>query len=332
MSRLHTSYLGFDLDNPLIPGASPLCDDLSTVRRLEDAGAPMLIMHSIFQEQITREQMTLSYGLEIADDSHPESATFLPRPEEFHIGPGEYLQHLGRIKAAVKLPIVASLNARTLGGWVSYARDIQQAGADALELNIYDPILDPEIDPVSVETHTLEVIREVRRAVTIPLAVKLSPFYTSFVHFAHRVDLTGVQGLVLFNRFYQPDIDIGTLDVHSDLSLSTPSELLLRIRHIAALHGNIKADMAVTGGVHSAEGVLKSVMAGAAAVQIVSALLLHGPAHLRRIRTDLARWLDSHQYDSLSQARGSLSLVHTPNPAAFERGNYMRILQSWAKD
>jgi len=332
MSLLRTSYLGFELDSPLIPGASPMCLDLSVVRRLEDSGAPMIIMHSIFQEQILREQISYAYGLEIGDNSNPESVTYLPRPDEFRVGPDEYLELIGKIKAAVKIPVVASLNGRTLGGWSEYAKQLQQAGAAAIELNIYDPVLDPDIDAASVENHTLDVIREVKRAVTVPIAVKLSPFYTNFVHLAHRIDKLGVGALVLFNRFYQPDIDIEALEVHSDLTLSTPVELLPRIRYTAALYGKIKADLAITGGVHCAQDVIKSVMAGASAVQMVSALLTYGPELLVRIRKDILHWLEVHQYSSLAQAKGSMSLTNTPNPAAFERGNYMRILQSWTLD
>jgi len=330
--ELKTTYLGFELDNPMIVGASPICNDISVVRRLEDAGAPMLVMHSIFQEQIIREQMALNYGLEIGDNAHAESITYLPRPDEFRLGPDEYLDLLVRIKAAVKIPIVASLNGRTLGGWAEYAKQLQQAGANAIELNIYDPILDPDVLPATVEKNTIEVIRSVKQAVQIPVAVKLSPFYTSFVNFAHQVDSTGIGAIVVFNRFYQPDIDVELLNVYSDLQLSTLAELLPRLRYAAALYGQIEADIAVTGGVHTAEDVLKAVMAGASAVQMVSALLTHGPEYLRRVRTDLVRWLEQHNYDSLKQARGSVSLQHTPNPAAFERGNYMRILQSWAVD
>ena len=330
MSCLQTTYLGFELNSPVIPGASPMCQDLSMVRRLEDAGAPMIVMHSVFEEQIIREQMAFNYGFEIGDNSHAESITYLPHSHEFRLGPDEYLDLITKIKAAVNIPVVASLNGHSLGGWVSYAKQLQQAGADALELNIYDPVLDPDISAASVEHSALDVIRAVRHAVTIPIAVKLSPFYTSFVHFAREIDRLGVEGFVLFNRFYQPDIDIEKLDVHADLHLSTPAELLPRLRYTAALFGKITANVAVTGGVHNAEGVLKSVMAGASAVQMVSALLINGPDYLRRIRAELLRWLELHHYESLSQARGSLSLLHTPNPAAFERGNYMRILQSWA--
>jgi dihydroorotate dehydrogenase (fumarate) len=290
----------------------------------------MLIMHSIFQEQLEREQVALNRGLEQADNSFAESLSFLPRPEEFRLGPDEYLGQIARLKKAVKVPVVASLNGRTPGGWVDFAKLIQQAGADALELNIYDPVLDVGRDAAAVESESIAVIAAVRKAITIPIAVKLSPFYTSIVNFAHRVEATGVEGLVLFNRFYQPDIDIASLEVVSSLHLSTSAELLLRLRAVATLCGRVEADLAITGGVHTAEDVLKSIMAGAEAVQMVSALLAHGPKHLKKVKNDLGRWLEDHEYESLRQACGSMSLLKTPDPGAYERGNYMKILQSWS--
>jgi dihydroorotate dehydrogenase (fumarate) len=329
---LSTKYLGFSLPHPIVPGASPITADLSAVRKLEDAGAPMIVMHSIFQEQLDREQVDLNRGLEQADESYAESLTYLPRPEQFRLGPDEYLSQLSKIKAAVKVPVVASLNGRTKGGWVGYAKLLQQAGADAIELNIYDPVLSMEKDSSSVEVAAAEVVRAVRSVVTIPVAVKLSAFYTSFVHFAHRIDMAGAQGLVLFNRFYQPDIDIEKLEAVPSLRLSTSDELLPRLRHAAALYGRCASDIAITGGVHTAEDVLKAVMAGASAVQMVSALLVNGPRYLKTVRENVAKWLEDHEYDSLAQSRGSMSLLHTPNPAAFERGNYMKVLQTWSAD
>jgi len=329
---LTSKYLGFTLEHPIVPGASPMSADLAMVRRLEDAGAPMISMHSIFQEQLDKEQVTLHRGLEQADNSFAESLSYLPRPEQFRLGPDEYLTQLSKIKSAVKVPVVASLNGRTKGGWVGYAKLLQQAGADALELNIYDPILDIEKDSSSVEVATADVVQAVVKSVSIPVAVKLSPFYTSFVHFSHRMDLAGVKGLVVFNRFYQPDIDTEKLEAVPNLKLSTSDELLPRLRYTAALHGRVKADLAVTGGVHTAQDVLKAVMAGASVVQMVSALLMHGPKYLKTVRADLVKWLELHEYDSLGQSRGSMSLLHTPNPAAFERGNYMKVLQTWSTE
>jgi dihydroorotate dehydrogenase (fumarate) len=329
---LSTSFLSFKLENPLIPGASPLTCDLAMVKRLEDAGAPMIVMPSIFQEQLDREQVALNKGLEQADNSYAESLTYLPRPDDFRLGPEEYLEQLSRIKAAVKVPVVASLNGRTRGAWVSFARLLHTAGADALELNLYDPLPSMEMDAATAEKHAIEIVRDVCQSVSIPVAVKLSPFYSSFLNFAHQLDVAGARGLVLFNRFYQPDIDVEKLEAISTLQLSTSDELLPRLRSTAALYGHCSTDLAITGGVHTALDVLKSVMVGASAVQMVSALLQHGPKHLESLRAHLSRWLELHDYDSLRQARGSMSLVNTPNPGAFERGNYAKILQTWSAD
>jgi len=328
---ISTTYLSFKLSSPFVPGASPLTADVGTVRRLEDAGAPMIIMPSIFQEQLDREQVAIHRGLELADNSNAESLTYLPRPDQFRIGPEEYIETLARIKAAVAIPVVASLNGRTAGGWDDFARQLESAGASALELNIYDPLLAKDQDSATVEKACVEVVRMVCKTVSIPVAVKLSPFYTSFRHLADRLDAAGAKGLVLFNRFYQPDIDVENLEAIPTLRLSTSDELLLRLRWTAALYGNVKADLAVTGGVHTAIDGLKSVMTGASAVQLASALLAHGPQYLKTLRKDLARWLERHEYTSLAQAKGSMSLQNTPNPSVFERGNYMKVLQTWSQ-
>lgn len=328
--NLSTTYLGFSLPHPLVPGACPLTGDVDTVKRLEDAGAPMIVMHSVFQEQIDRESVALNYGMEQAANSSAEAATYLPEPDEFRLGPDEYLATLQKIKKAVKVPVVASLNGRTKGGWIDYAKKLQQAGADAIELNIYDPVFDLHADSGSVEAGTLEVIRAVRAAVKVPLAVKLSPFYTGLVAFANRASMEGVKGLVLFNRFYQPDLDLENLEVTSELKLSTSDELLPRLRWTAALWGRVTADLAITGGVHTALDALKAVCVGASCVQMVSSLLIHGPKHLQVVRQGMERWLEEHEYESLKQACGSMSLLKTANAAAYERGNYVKILQSWS--
>jgi dihydroorotate dehydrogenase (fumarate) len=328
--NISTTYLGMKLDNPFVPAASPLTSDLGTVRKLEEAGAPMIVMHSIFQEQLDREQVALHQGLEQADNSNAEALSYLPRPEQFRIGPEEYIEQLARIKAAVRIPVVASLNGRTRGGWVKFAQQMEVAGAAALELNIYDPVLCVDREAASIEKEAEEVVREVCKTVSIPVAVKISPFYTNTVHFALRLVAAGAKGLVLFNRFYQPDIDVENLEALPTLKLSTSDTLRLRLRYTAALFGKTKADIAVTGGVHTAIDGLKAVMAGASAVQLASALLTHGPAHLKALRQGLAQWLEAHEYDSLAQAKGSMSLEKTPNPSAFERGNYMKILQTWS--
>jgi dihydroorotate dehydrogenase (fumarate) len=327
---LSTSYLGFELSNPLMPGASPLVDDLDTVKRLEDAGAAAIVMHSLFEEQITREQVATFVHTERHGYSFGEALTFFPSPEKFALGPEEYLDQIRRIKGAVRVPVIASLNGSTLGGWLGYARQMEQAGADALELNVYALASDPGEDAVAIEDRTVKMVQAVKGSVKIPVAVKLSPFYTSLAHFARRLDDAGADGLVLFNRFYQPDVDPEGLTVERKLQLSDSSELPLRMRWLAILSGRLRASLAVTGGVHTGLDALKAVMTGAHAVQIVSALLRRGPDHLRVVREELSAWLEEHEYDSLRQAQGSLNLQACPDPAVYERANYMLMLQSWS--
>jgi dihydroorotate dehydrogenase (fumarate) len=326
---LSTSYLGLKLPHPLMPGASPLVDDLDVVRRLEDAGAAAIVMHSLFEEQIVGEQIAGDRGIGAHEESHAEALTYLPGLGTFTLGPDEYLEQIARIKSAVALPVIASLNGTTPRSWVEYARLIQQAGADALEINVYFLATDPLENSEDVERRTLDVVEAVKQGVHIPVAVKLSPFFSSLAHLAHQIDVLGADGLVLFNRFYQPDIDVEELEVVPSLRLSDPSELLLRLRWMAILSGRVHASLAVSGGVHTALDVVKSVMAGAHAVQIVSALLRRGPEYLGLVLSELAAWMEENEYDSLAQMRGSMSLRRCPDPAAFERANYMRILQSW---
>jgi dihydroorotate dehydrogenase (fumarate) len=326
---LSTKYLGFDLPHPFLPGASPLVDDLDTVRRLEDAGAAAIVMHSLFEEQITREQMATYAHLDAPADSFAEALTYLPSPPDFKLGPEEYLEQLRRIKAAVAVPVIASLNGTTDGGWLSYARLMQEAGADALELNVYALATDFDVSSEILEKRALHMLWSMKSAVHLPVAIKLSPFYTALAHFARRLDDLGADGLVLFNRFYQPDFDLDALEVRPALRLSDSSELLLRLRWLAILAGRLSCSLAVTGGVHSAVDAVKAIMAGADVVQVVSTLLRHGPDRLADLRAGLADWLEEHEYDSLAQARGSLSLLRCPDPAAHERANYMTILQSW---
>ena len=326
---LKTTYLGLQLDHPIIPGASPLVNDLGAVKKLEDAGAPCIVMHSLFEEQVTREEVSIVHSIETHEEIFAEARSFLPRPEEFALGPHEYLEQIRRIRAAVAVPVIGSLNGVTPAKWLEYAGLIQEAGADALELNVYRMETDPSATGESVERRTLEVVKCVKGEVSIPVAVKLSPFYTSVAHFAHQVDALGADGLVLFNRFYQPDIDTETLDVVPSLRLSDSGELLLRLRWLAVLSGRLRASLAVSGGVHTAQDAIKAVMAGADAVQTVSAILRHGPARLRVLRDEMADWMQEHGYESLRQMKGSMNLTRCPDPAAFERANYMRVLQSW---
>jgi dihydroorotate dehydrogenase (fumarate) len=326
---LSTTYLGLRLPHPLMPGASPLVDSLDTVRRLEDAGAAAIVMHSLFEEQIVQEQLATIHHMEVHAESFAEAVSYFPRPGEFALGPEQYLAQISRIKKAVRLPVIASLNGTTAGGWVEYARRMEEAGADALELNVYYLATDPEEPAATVEQRTLDMLRAVKETVAVPVAVKLSPFFSSLAHFATELDVAGVDGLILFNRFYQPDIDIEALEVIPRLELSTSSELLLRLRWLAILADRVRCSLAVTGGVHDAADAVRAVMAGAHAVQMVSALLRRGPGYLRMVLDELRAWMGEHEYTSLEQMRGSMSLARSPDPAAFERANYIRVLQGW---
>jgi dihydroorotate dehydrogenase (fumarate) len=326
---LTTTYLGLRLPHPVMPGASPLADSLDTVRRLEDAGAAAIVLRSLFEEQITREQLGMVHHMEVHDESFAEAVSYFPKPDEFIFGSEEYCRQIARIKEAVKVPVIASLNGVTSEGWLSYAARLQQAGADALELNVYFVATDPAENGSAVEARTVEILRGVKRAVTIPVAVKLSPFFSSLPNLARSLDEAGADGLVLFNRFYQPDIDVETLEATPSLHLSDSSELLLRIRWLAILTGQVRASLGASGGVHTGLDAVKAVMAGASAVQVVSRLLLDGPQQLRIIVDGMRGWLAEHDYESLEQARGSMSLRNSPDPSAFERGNYMKILRSW---
>ncbi len=328
---LSTTYLGFDLPHPLMSGAGPMADDLDTVRRLEDAGVAAIVMRSLFEEQIAFEEATTFDATETHGHSHGEAGSYFPSPDAFALGPDEYLEHLRRIKGMVRVPVIASLNGVTPGGWLRYAGLIEEAGADALELNVYALATDAKEDARTVEDRTIEVVREVRRSARIPVAVKLSPFYTSFANFAHRLDEAGPAGLVLFNRFWQPGIDVEELEVKRELHLSDSSELPLRLRWLAILSGSVQASLAATGGIHTVLDVVQAVMAGAHAVQMVSALLHHGPEHLVGLRRELAQWLEEHEYGSLREMHGSMNLRSCPDPQAYERANYMMLLQSWKR-
>lgn len=305
---LTTSYLGLSLPHPLVVGASPLSADLGQVRRLEDAGMAALVMSSLFEEQIRGP---------------------LPAAVEGISGPEEYLEHLVQVRSAVEVPVIASLNGVSLGGWLEYARQIEEAGADALELNVYRLVVDPFESGEAVERRVREMISRLREVVALPVAVKLSPFHTSLAHFARQLDEAGSDGLVLFNRFYQPDLDLEELRVVPTLNLSTSEELRLRLRWLAVLHRPYSGDLAASGGVHTAEDALKAVLAGASAVQVVSALLAHGPERLTALRDGLTRWLEEHGHGSVEEIRGRLSLASCPDPETYERANYLQVLASW---
>ena len=327
--NLSTHYLGLQLAHPLMAGASPLVDDMGMVKRLEDAGVSAIVMHSLFEEQITREEQNTIMAMEVSANTNAEALSYFPNADEYRLGPDSYLEQMRRIKAAVSVPVIASLNGTTPAGWLHYGKLMEEAGADALELNVYYLATDPQESSTAVEKRTLDMVRSVKAQVNIPVAVKLSPFFSSLTHFAAELEAAGADGLVLFNRFFQPDINVEELLAEATLQLSSPHDLLLRLRWLAVLHGHVKGSLAVTGGVHDGIGALKAVMAGADAVQMVSALLIHGPERLAQTRAELSEWLDEHDYESLEQAKGSMSLLHCPNPQAFTRANYMRILNGW---
>jgi dihydroorotate dehydrogenase (fumarate) len=326
---LSTTYLGLRLAHPFMPGASPLADELDDVKRLEDAGASAIVLRSLFEEQIVREEVSTFIHTEGHGHSFAEALCFFPSPERFVFGPEEYLEQVRQVKATVRVPVIASLNGATRGGWLRYARLIEQAGADALELNVYTLPTSPEETGQTVEDRVVELLAEVKRAIRIPVAVKLSPFYTALAHFGRRLDQAGADALVLFNRFYQPDIDIEELQATRSLFMSTRAELPLRLRWLAIFSGRLRASLAASGGIHAADDAIKAVMAGAHAVQLVSALLQRGPRYLATLREEVVRWMEEHEYDSIAQMRGNMNLTSCPDPTVYERANYMLILQSW---
>src|SRR6185436_10528150 len=320
-------YLGLELPHPLMPGASPLADDLDSVRRLEDAGAAAIVMRSLFEEQIRREQLRTFLHTEPHGESFAEALCYFPRPEAFVLGPEEYVEHIGRVKRAVAIPVIASLNGTSRGGWLEYGREIAQAGADALELNVYSIPSSGDENAAAIEGRTVELVRELKATVKIPVAVKLSPFYTSLPHFVSRLESVGVDGVVLFNRFYQPDIDPEGLALKSQLQLSTSAELPLRLQWLALLKDRARCSLAATGGIHDGRDAVKAVMAGADAVQLVSALLHGGPARLQVVLTEMIGWMEEHVYESLAQMKGSMSRAACPDPSVYERANYILVLQ-----
>ena len=326
---LSTKYLGLNLPHPLMAGASPMVDDLDTVKRLEDAGCAAIVMHSLFEEQITREQLGTEMDMELHAEAFAEALSYFPQPKEYRLGPEQYLEQIRRIKAAVKVPVIGSLNGTSPAGWLNYAKLIEQAGADALELNVYYLATQAWETSETVERRTLESLKTVKQAVKIPVSVKLSPFYSSLANLAKQLDDAGADGLILFNRFYQPDIDVEELEVVPSLQLSDSSELLLRLRWLAILSGHFKGSLACSGGVQSHLDAIKAVMTGAHAVQLVSVLLKRGPEYVATLRDGMARWMEEHEYASIEQMLGSMSHQNSPHPPALERANYMRILQGW---
>ena len=330
MTDLSTRYLGFTLPSPLVLSAGPLTEELDAIRRAEDAGAGAVVLPSLFEEQLDIEGHDFDHHLTSHAHSHAEAITYFPPPGDYALGPDAYLEHLRRAKAAVRIPVIASLNGVSSGGWIDFARSMEQAGADALELNVYHLPTDPARTGAQVEAGYLALVREVRRHVAIPLAVKLPHFFSAIANVAGELARAGANGLVLFNRFYQPDIDLEQLEVVPNLTLSSPAELRLRLRWVAILYGRVPADLAVTGGVHSAEDVLKAAMAGAACAMMTSALLQRGVSHVGTVLTGLRRWMEEHESESIRQMQGSMSQQRVADPAAFERANYLKVLRSYA--
>lgn len=326
---LSTTYLGLKLAHPLMPGASPLVDDLDMVRRLEDSGAAAIVMHSLFEEQVTREQLAAHRHMDGPAGTFAEALSYFPESNVFALGPDRYLEQLRKIRAAVSVPVIASLNGTTVGGWLAYGQRMEEAGASAIELNVYELATHPDEPGESVEARAIKIVRIMKASIGIPVAVKLSPFYSSLPHFVRKLEEAGADGVVLFNRLYQPDLDVEALEVRRTLHLSDPSELLLRTNWLAILSGSAKLSLGCSGGVHGPLEAVKAVMAGAHGVQLVSALLRHGPEHLRKVLDGLRTFLVEHEYESLSQLRGSMGLDRCPDPAAYERGNYVHLLQSW---
>ncbi len=327
---LSTTYLGMKLKNPLMAAAGPLTADLGKIRQLEDAGASAVVLHSLFEEQLTHEAAALDHHLSHGADSFAEALSYFPEAGEYKLGPEEYLEHVANAKKAVDIPVIGSLNGISAGGWTDYARKIEQAGADALELNVYFIATDFKETGAQVEDRYLEVLKAVKQAVHIPVAVKIGPFFSSMAWMARRLDQAGADALVLFNRFYQPDFDLENLEVVPDVVLSTPFEMRLPLRWIAILYGNIKAGLAAARGISSAEDAVKMIMAGADVTQLLSVLLRKGIGQLGEIELQMREWMEQHEYVSIEQMKGSMSQKSCANPAAFERANYMRTLQSYA--
>ena len=323
---LSSTYLGLKLRTPLVPAASPLSEDIDTIEQMQEAGASAVVLYSLFEEQLRQESVELAQHLEHGTFSTPEALTYFPEPEEFRLGPEEYLQHIAKAKKAVDIPIIASLNGSSAGGWTQYARGIQEAGADALELNIYYIPTDLDQASAQIEQNYLDILKAVKSAVTIPVAVKLSPFFTNFANMAKRLDLAGADGLVLFNRFYQPDIDLENLEIRPNILLSTPMAMRVPLRWIALLYGKLDANLAATSGIHRASDVLKVLMAGADVALLCSALIRHGVRQIGVIERDLVAWMEEHEYHSIAQLKGSLSQKKCADPSAFERAQYMRAI------
>lgn len=329
MTDLRTKYLGLELSNPLVASASPLSKNLDNIKKMEDAGLGAIVLFSLFEEEITHESLELDYYLTRGTESFAEAITYFPEMSDYNLGPEKYLKLIQKAKESIDIPLIGSLNGISSGGWIKYAKLIEDAGADALELNLYFIPTDPDVDAQELESAYLKVIGDIRKETKLPLAVKLSPFFSSLPNFADKVAQTGAQGLVLFNRFYQPDLDLDELEVIPWLELSDSEDMLLPLRWIAILYNRLKLDMALTSGVHNGKDIAKAVLAGSSAVMTAAELLVNGIDHAAEMIKDFEYWADAHQYESVQQMRGVLSQRSVANPAAFERANYMKALNSF---
>ncbi|MGC9971150.1 MAG: dihydroorotate dehydrogenase-like protein [Bryobacteraceae bacterium] len=328
--NLSTKYLGLTLKNPLVVSASPLSEDIDNIRKMEEAGASAVVLHSLFEEQITVDSYELDRHLSGGAESFAESLSYFPDLTSYNMGPEGYLEQVSKAKAAVKIPIIASLNGVSSGGWIRYAKKMEEAGADALELNIYTIPTDLDTTSEQFEQAYAKLVGDVKASIAIPVAVKLGPFFSTLANLARRLEQAGASGLVLFNRFYQPDFDLEALEIVPSLKLSTQYELMLRLHWVAILWGRVKADLAITGGVHTAQDVLKAMMAGAQVVEIASALLQNGIGYLKTIESDLTAWMVEHEYESIRQMQGSMSQRSVADPNSFLRANYLKVLSSYA--
>lgn len=329
--QTETSYLGFRLRHPFIAGASPFGHHLDTVKRLEDAGCAAIVLHSLFEEQITLSSEGRIHHMDAFDRAFAATLADFPVASDFPLAPDAYAEHVRRVKQAVRIPVIGSLNGTSAESWLKFARIIEQAGADALELNLYEVATDLAVPAAAIENQFTRLVTDLKRLLTIPLAVKVSPFFTAFGNMARQLDAAGADGLVLFNRFYQPDIDIRTMEVLPRVELSTSAELRLRLRWLAILYGRVRPSLAITGGVATPEDGIKAILAGADVVQMVSGLLRHGPTHVEAMRRGLERWMEWQKLETLDDVRGRLSLERTADPAVFERAGYIRTLQSWGR-
>jgi dihydroorotate dehydrogenase (fumarate) len=323
-----TNYLGLTLKNPLVVSASPLSEDLAKIKKMESAGAAAVVMHSLFEEQIEIDSEALDRSLSIGGSA--EAMSYFPDLESYRIGPETYLENLAKAKAAVRIPIIASLNGASAGGWTRYAKKMQEAGADAIELNIYTIPTDPKVTAAELEQTYCDLVRGVKASVQIPVAIKLCPYFSAMVNMASKLDQAGADGLVLFNRFYQPDFDLEALEIVPSLQLSTSYELLLRLHWVAILYGKVRPDLAITGGVHTSYDVLKAMMAGAQVAMMASAILKRGIDYISTVLGELQTWMEEHEYESIHQMQGSMSQKSVADPKSFLRANYLKVLSSYA--